>query len=81
MRGRPPWVRMNGNRPTSVGARPFLNVRQAGHYLGLSARHMERLRARGGGPIFRRHGRFVVYHIDDLDAWSRAHSSAAQTDD
>ena len=64
------------NEPQAPGlVRPFLNSRQAGHYLGLSVRHLERLRARGGGPVFRRHRRFVVYHIDDLDAWSRAHSS------
>ena len=50
---------------------PFLNTRQAAHYLGLSSRHLERLRGRGGGPLFRRHGRFVYYHMDDLIAWSR----------
>lgn len=53
-------------------ANPFLNTRQAGHYLGLTARHLERMRAAGTGPNFRRHGRFVFYHIDALDAWSRA---------
>ena len=63
---------------TTSGAarpRPFLNTRQAGHYLGLTARHLERLRAKGGGPAYRHHCRYVVYHIDDLDAWSRANSS------
>lgn len=52
--------------------RPFLSTPQAGFYLGLSARHLERLRAAGRGPLYRRHSRFVVYHIDDLDAWSQA---------
>lgn len=56
--------------PTS----PFLNTRQAAYYLRISARHLERLRKGEGGPYFRRHGRFVFYHIDDLDAWSRASS-------
>src|SRR3546814_13066185 len=66
----------------SVGrARPFLNTRQAGHYLGLTPRHLERLRAQGRGPNFRRHCRSVVYHIDDLDAWSAATSREAPTDD
>ncbi|MDQ8757467.1 helix-turn-helix domain-containing protein [Sphingosinicella sp. LHD-64] len=51
---------------------PFLNTRQAGHYLGLSVRFLERMRSRGQGPVFRRHGRYVLYHIDDLDSWSRA---------
>lgn len=53
-------------------SRPFLNTRQAGHYLGLSLRHLERMRARGEGPAFRRHGRFVFYHVEDLESWSRS---------
>nr|WP_079731584.1 helix-turn-helix domain-containing protein [Novosphingobium mathurense] len=50
---------------------PFLTTRQAAHYLGLTPRHLERLRRLGGGPLFRRHGRYVFYHLDDLIAWSR----------
>jgi transposase len=67
---------MQHNEPGAGRTRPFLNTRQAGHYLGLTPRHLERLRSQGRGPVFRRHCRFVVYHIDDLDAWSRAHSSS-----
>ena len=59
---------------------PFLNTRQAGHYLKLTPRHLERLRAQSCGPAYRRHGRYIVYHIDDLDAWSRANSSEENTD-
>ncbi|WHU02380.1 helix-turn-helix domain-containing protein [Sphingomonas sp. NIBR02145] len=54
---------------------PFLNTEQAAAYLGLSSRSLKRLRVRGDGPVFRRHCRFVQYHIDDLDAWSREHSA------
>jgi len=54
---------------------PFLNTDQAASYLGLSSRSLKRLRVRGDGPVFRRHCRFVHYHIDDLDAWSREHSA------
>lgn len=53
-------------------SRPFLNTRQASHWIGLSVRYLERMRSRGEGPPFRRHGRFVFYHIDDLEAWSRS---------
>ena len=49
---------------------PFLNTDQAAAYLKLSSRLLKRLRVRGDGPEFRRHSRFVEYHIDDLDAWS-----------
>jgi len=54
---------------------PFLNTEQAAAYLAISARQLKRLRVVGQGPVFRRHCRFVQYHIDDLDAWSRAHSA------
>lgn len=51
---------------------PFLSTEQAGFYLGLSARKMQAMRAAGTGPGFRRHSRYIRYHIDDLDRWSRA---------
>lgn len=51
---------------------PFLCTEQAAFYLGLSARKMQAMRAAGSGPPFRRHSRYVRYHIDDLDSWSAA---------
>lgn len=56
---------------------PYLNTAQAAHYLGISERSMQRLRARGQGPAPRRHLQMVLYHIDDLDRWSR--ETAART--
>lgn len=53
---------------------PFLNTDQAAAYLKISSRLLKRLRRRGEGPVFRRHSRFVQYHIDDLDAWSEENS-------
>jgi hypothetical protein len=50
---------------------PFLNTEQAAFYLGLSPRTLQMMRSGDGGPPFRRHCRFVRYHIDDLDTWSR----------
>lgn len=50
---------------------PFLSTKQAAFYLGVSPRKLQALRVAGSGPVFRRHCRFVRYHIDDLDAWSR----------
>lgn len=50
---------------------PFLTTDQAAAYLKISAKSLKRLRRDGKGPAFRRHCRFVQYHIDDLDAWSR----------
>ena len=49
---------------------PFLNTDQAAHYVSLSRRTLEKMRMAGGGPRFRKHGRYVRYHIDDLEEWS-----------
>ena len=49
---------------------PFLSTEQAGFYLGLSPRKMQAMRRSGAGPLFRRHSRYIRYHIDDLDRWS-----------
>lgn len=50
---------------------PFLSTKQAAFYLGVSPRKLQSMRVAGSGPTFRRHCRFVRYHIDDLDTWSR----------
>lgn len=50
---------------------PFLSTEQAAFYLGISARQLAQMRGKGTGPFFRRHTRYVRYHIDDLDSWSR----------
>jgi hypothetical protein len=50
---------------------PFLSTEQAAFYLGLSGRKLQAMRATGTGPAYRRHSRYVRYHIDDLDDWSR----------
>jgi hypothetical protein len=50
---------------------PFLNTEQAAFYLGICPRRPQALRGSGEGPRFRRHSRYVRYHIDDLDSWSR----------
>ena len=61
---------------------PFLTTAQAAHYVGLSRRTLEKMRCNGLGPEFRKHGRYVRYHIDDLDKWSGEHrkSSTSQPD-
>ena len=58
---------------------PFLDTAQAAFYVDLSRRTLEKMRVVGGGPRFRKHGRYVRYHIDDVDDWSasRAKSSTA----
>ena len=50
---------------------PFLTTDQAARYLGLALRTLEKMRSEGRGPRFRRHGRYIRYHIAELDAWSK----------
>lgn len=56
---------------------PFLSTEQAAFYLGLSPRKMQAMRSDGSGPRFRRHSRYIRYHIDDLDSWSCASGAPA----
>ncbi|MET3591798.1 putative DNA-binding transcriptional regulator AlpA [Mesorhizobium shonense] len=60
---------------------PFLNTAQAAFYIGLSQRTLEKMRLKGHGPKFRKHGRFVRYHIDELDDWSKGQPKASDADD
>jgi len=59
---------------------PFLNTAQAAFYIGLSRRTLEKMRLTGDGPRFRKHGRYVRYHINDLDAWSEAERRSSTSD-
>lgn len=60
---------------------PFLNPKQAGFYVGLSHRTLEAMRLEGRGPRWRKHGRHVRYHVDDLDTWSLSRAGAGDSDD
>jgi hypothetical protein len=60
-------------------ASPFLTSKQTAFYLGISLATLKALRARRVGPPARRHCRTLRYHIDDIDAWSKA--QAVQRDD
>ena len=60
---------------------PFLSTVHAAQYVGLSHRTLEKMRLLGTGPRYRKHGRYVRYHITDLEAWSEAeaHQSTSET--
>jgi excisionase family DNA binding protein len=63
----------NPKLPAAKLASPFLTTTQAADFIGLSDRTLERMRTEGQGPDYRKHGRYVRYHINDLKAWSTAH--------
>lgn len=57
---------------SGVNALParYLMTREAGEFLGLSARTLEKHRVYGTGPIYRKLGGRVVYAVADLQAWA-----------
>lgn len=54
---------------------PYLTSKQAVYHLGIAYSTLRALRRAGRAPVGRRHGRTWRYHIDDIEAWSRARSS------
>lgn len=56
-------------RAPRVGS-PFFSADEAATYLRISLRALENFRTTGEGPVYRKHGGRVVYHIHDLDRWS-----------
>lgn len=46
-----------------------LRTSEAGRFLGLSGRTLEKHRTYGTGPTYRKIGGRVVYAIDDLQTW------------
>ena len=49
-----------------------LRTAEAAEYCGSSASTFEKLRLTGGGPVYSKIGRRVVYRVEDLDAWLAA---------
>ena len=50
---------------------PFLTTKEAAFYLGLKPHTLVKMRMQLRGPNHRSHGRYIFYHIDDLEAWSK----------
>ena len=57
---------------------PFLTTKEAARFL--KANTLEKMRVYGGGPQYRKHGRHVVYHVDDLMAWSNLRKKDSTAD-
>ena len=51
---------------------PWCDTVAAGVYSKHAPETLERLRCTGGGPVFHRVGRKILYHRDDLDRWISA---------
>jgi hypothetical protein len=65
---------------TTVSPHRLLRTAEAGAWLGLSGRTLEKHRTYGTGPVYRKIGGRVVYAIGDLLAWADLGSQSSTTD-
>ena len=56
-----------------------IRTREAAQMLGLSPGTLAKLRCIGGGPLFTKLGRVVVYAPSDLLSWADAHGKRGST--
>ncbi len=59
----------------------FLRTSEAGRFLGLSGRTLEKHRTYGTGPTYRKIGGRVVYAVSDLEAWADQGMQTSTTDE
>jgi predicted DNA-binding transcriptional regulator AlpA len=57
-----------------------MKTEDAATYCGSSASTFEKLRLTGGGPVYSKLGRRVVYRVEDLDAWLAANRRRSTSD-
>jgi hypothetical protein len=58
----------------------LLRTSEAGRFLGLSGRTLEKHRVYGTGPTYRKLGGRVVYAVQDLQAWADRGSKSSTSD-
>jgi predicted DNA-binding transcriptional regulator AlpA len=58
----------------------MLRTKEAAPYCGSCASTFEKLRLYGGGPLYSKLGRRVVYDTRDLDAWLAANKRRSTSD-
>jgi excisionase family DNA binding protein len=59
---------------------PFLTTVEAAAWLRLGKNTLEKMRVQGRGPVYRKHGRYVRYHIEDLVDYSKASLRSSTSD-
>lgn len=64
----------------SEAACRYLRTPEAGYFLGLSGRTLEKHRTYGTGPTYRKIGGRVVYALKDLKAWADRGLQSSTTD-
>ena len=58
----------------------YLRTKEAAHYVGLSARTLEKHRTYGTGPAYRKIGGRVVYALSDLLSWADRGAKSSTSD-
>lgn len=58
----------------------YLRTSEAGRFLGLSGRTLEKHRTYGTGPVYRKIGGRVVYAVADLQAWAERGAMVSTSD-
>jgi predicted DNA-binding transcriptional regulator AlpA len=58
----------------------YLRTPEAGRFLGLSGRTLEKHRTYGTGPVYRKLGGLVVYTLADLEAWAVRGTQSSTSD-
>ena len=58
----------------------YLRTTPAAGYCGSTKSSFEKYRLTGGGPVFIKIGRIVVYDVADLDSWLRARRRLSTSD-
>ena len=58
----------------------YLRTAEAGRFLGISGRTLEKHRTFGTGPQYRKIGGRVVYAVSDLQAWADRGTQQSTTD-
>lgn len=66
--------------PAAPANPEFLTTEEAGAFLRLSPRTLEKQRVLGGGPRFRKFGARVVYAVEDLRAWANSRAYGMTSD-
>ncbi|KRR20362.1 helix-turn-helix transcriptional regulator [Bradyrhizobium retamae] len=65
---------------TTKTHRPPVDVKGAAVYSGFGEGYLNKLRCKGGGPIFIKKAGVVRYDLDDLDEWLEAGKRKSTSD-
>jgi hypothetical protein len=66
--------------PASPAPSKPLDTKAAAEIVGLAPKTLVKMRCYGGGPVFEKNGRRVVYDIEDLRAWRRQNKRRSTSD-